>query len=48
LRDEYYPQRLPLMLNSRVAVRWTTYFLLVVLILLAGVLDSDQFIYNQF
>jgi len=37
-----------LMLNSRVAVRWTTYFLLVVLILLAGVLDSDQFIYNQF
>ncbi len=48
LRDEFFPQRFPLMLNAHAAVRWGTCLSLVVLILLTGVLDSDQFIYNQF
>ena len=47
-RDEFFPGRVPLMDSRHAIVRWGTYLSLVVMILLTGVLDSDQFIYNQF
>ena len=46
--DEFFPQRLRLMNNSKIYVRWTTYIGLIVLILLMGVFSSDQFIYANF
>lgn len=48
LTEEYYPSKIKLMDNSRIWVRWTTYILCVILIMMAGVFDAGQFIYVQF
>ena len=48
LTEEYYPGKFKLMDNSRIWVRWTTYILCVILIMMAGVFDAGQFIYVQF
>ena len=45
LRDEFFPNRVPLMYSSSVIIRWATYIFLIVTILSSGVLGSDQFIY---
>lgn len=47
-RDEFCPERLPLMNNKRTYIRWATYLSLTASILLTGVLGSDQFIYANF
>lgn len=46
--DEYYPTRIKLLNSSRVMVRWTTYAIMVIMVLLFGVLDGGSFIYFQF
>ncbi len=48
LRDEFLPHRFQLINNRRSWVRWTTYILLIVMILLSGVFSADQFIYANF
>lgn len=48
VRDEFFPTRLPLMNNKYVIVRWGTYVVLVLTILLMGVFGADQFIYANF
>lgn len=48
VRDEFYPHRMPLMNNRHIIVRWATYISLILMILLTGVLSSDQFIYANF
>lgn len=47
-RDEFYPNKIRLMSNPHVFVRWVTYIGIIVLILLMGVFSSDQFIYANF
>lgn len=47
-RDEFYPNKIKLMNNSHVSIRWITYIGLIVLILLIGVFSADQFIYANF
>lgn len=46
--DEYYPDKFRLLDNKRVWVRWTTYILCMILIMMTGVFDAGQFIYVQF
>ena len=48
LRDEFIPDKMLLMNNRHVVVRWATYLLLLAMIVIAGVLGTDQFIYAQF
>ena len=48
IRDEFFPTRLQLMNNKNVVVRWGTYVVLVLTILLMGVFGADQFIYANF
>ena len=48
LRDEFFPDRFLLMNNRHVMVRWVTYILLLVSIMLTGVFGADQFIYANF
>ena len=48
IRDEFFPTKMLLMNNSSLVVRWTTYVMLIVSILLTGVFSSDQFIYANF
>lgn len=48
LRDEFFPQRFLLMNNKKLWIRWATYVMLIVTILVAGVFGSDQFIYAKF
>jgi hypothetical protein len=48
IRDEFFPTKMQLMNNSSLVVRWTTYVMLIVSILLTGVFSSDQFIYANF
>lgn len=48
VRDEFFPNRIPLMNSKHVFVRWCTYVMLVFFILLSGVFNSDQFIYANF
>ena len=45
--DEYYPNICMLNSNKRI-IRWTTYFTLTLMLVLMGVLSSDQFIYANF
>lgn len=47
-RDEFFPGKIQLVENRFLVVRWTTYLALVILIMLNGVLGSDQFIYANF
>lgn len=47
-RDEFLPKKFLLMSSRSVYVRWTTYLLLLVIILSSGVLGADQFIYSNF
>lgn len=46
--DEYFPDRIELLHNKSVIVRWCTYLFVIVSILLAGVFGADQFIYANF
>ena len=48
LRDEFFPDRIPLMNNKRTIVRWCTYIMLIFTILLTGAFNADQFIYANF
>jgi D-alanyl-lipoteichoic acid acyltransferase DltB (MBOAT superfamily) len=48
IRDEFMPTKLPLMNNNSRFIRWGTYTGVLLLILLTGVLGSDQFIYAFF
>ena len=47
-RDEYCPKRALLFNSQRTIVRWCTYVLVMLLILLEGVFSADQFIYANF
>lgn len=47
-RDEFFPKKFPVMENNSLIVRWSTYLMLMTIILLNGVLGSDQFIYSNF
>ncbi len=46
--DEFFPSRLKVMDNRHAAVRWCSYLLIMVAILLTGVFGADQFIYANF
>ena len=46
--DEYYPQRFALLNNRRCYIRWASYLILLISILLTGVFGADQFIYVSF
>ena len=48
LTDEYCPKSFNLMDNNSVWVRWLTYLICIVLIMLTGVFDAGQFIYANF
>ena len=48
IRDEFYPDKLQLMNNRNIVVRWCTYLVLIVSILMTGVMSADQFIYANF
>ncbi|MBR6979972.1 MAG: MBOAT family protein [Prevotella sp.] len=46
--DEFFPDKFQLFENKRKIVRWASYLLVMVSILLAGVFSADQFIYANF
>ena len=46
--DEFFPSRFKVLDNRHVAVRWCSYLLIMVAILLTGVFGADQFIYANF
>jgi len=46
--DEFFPSRFQLFENKNKIVRWSSYLLVMVSILLAGVFSADQFIYANF
>lgn len=48
LTDEYCPRSFKLMENDRMWVRWMTYILCILMIMLTGVFDAGQFIYANF
>ena len=48
LTDEYCPKSFKLMENDRMWVRWMTYVVCIVMIMLTGVFDAGQFIYANF
>ena len=48
IRDEFFPNRLLLMNNKNGLVRWISYIVLLIIILVSGVFSSDQFIYANF
>lgn len=48
LFDEFMPNRLKLFNSENKIVRWTSYIIVMVLILLTGVFDAGQFIYSNF
>lgn len=47
-RDEFFPNRIPLMNSRHLVVRWATYISLAIMILLMGVFGAEQFIYANF
>ena len=47
-RDEFMPAKLPMMNSKLWCVRWLTYIVLLVLIMITGVFGADQFIYANF
>ena len=48
LRDEFVPNKLLLMNNKSLYLRWFTYVLVIVMIMITGVFGADQFIYANF
>ena len=48
VRDEFYSDKMPLMNSRHLVVRWATYVMLTIVILLMGVFGADQFIYANF
>ncbi|MCD8290156.1 MAG: MBOAT family protein, partial [Prevotella sp.] len=46
--QEFAPSKFAMLNNKNICVRWITYVILIVIIMLAGVLDSSQFIYVSF
>ena len=48
LSEEFFPEKISLFSNKYIIVRWTTYLMLIVYIILFGVLDASQFIYVSF
>lgn len=48
IADEYYSSKITLMHNRSRLVRWATYIVLIVVIMLTGVFDAGQFIYANF
>lgn len=48
VRDEYMPDRFLLINSSSRYIRWTTYVLILVMIMITGVFGTDQFIYANF
>lgn len=48
VRDEFFPNKFLLMNNKHFFIRWGCYLSLIAMILLMGVLGSDQFIYANF
>ena len=48
LRDEFLPDRFLLFENRNSVVRWCSYTLVMILIMLEGVFSADQFIYANF
>lgn len=48
LRDEWLPNRFPLMNSPYICIRWATYVFLLMMIITTGVLGADQFIYINF
>lgn len=46
--DEFFPSRFKVMDNRYTVVRWCSYLLIMVAILLTGVFGADQFIYANF
>lgn len=48
LRDEFYPEHYLLLNSKNMIIRWATYLLLIILIMLTGVFSADQFIYANF
>ena len=47
LMDEFFPSRFKLFDNNSLCVRWGCYFAIIIIIMLMGVLGSDQFIYES-
>ena len=45
--QEHYP-KMKLLNNSSVVIRYSTYFVLIMLLLMVGVFNGGQFIYFQF
>lgn len=48
LRDEFFSNKFLFMDNKKRPIRWITYLLLLVLIMITGVFGADQFIYSNF
>ncbi len=48
LGDEFFPGRFNLLENRKAVVRWCSYVLVMIMILLMGVFGADQFIYANF
>lgn len=48
LMDEFFPSRFKLFDSNSLCVRWGCYFVIIIIIMLMGVLGSDQFIYANF
>lgn len=48
LRDEFFPDRFKLINSKFLIIRWSTFILIISMILSMGVLSSDQFIYANF
>jgi len=47
-RDEFIPKKILLMNNKSRCIRWLTYVVVFISIMIAGVLGADQFIYANF
>ena len=47
-RDEFFPNKLRLFENPKRLIRWSSYIIIMMMILLCGVFDSSQFIYAYF
>lgn len=48
LQEEYFRGKVKLLNNQNIVIRWSTYIVMIVMILLFGVLDGGSFIYFQF
>ncbi len=48
IRDEFFPSKIQFFNNKHTIVRWCSYLLIMVFIMMNGVLESGQFIYAKF